>query len=135
MSRIAGAGFAQRCNDRVLLGVGHLVIQGQNDHAILRAFAFRQPGAPLRSAFALARAATTVPRLALVSRFPVGAHNAATRGNARVEHYLHDASLIAAVWQAHAETLEVTPSPFALDGRRKSRNVCEFAKISVCSFP
>ena len=74
--------------------------------AVLRAFGVRQ---------------RPMLRQCRVRRLAVAAHDAAARGDARVEHRLHHRALIDSVGQAHAVALPVAACPRRLARARRSR--------------
>src|SRR4051794_25064749 len=61
----------------------------------------------------------------------MGAHDAAARGDARIEHGLHDLTLVGACGQVRAVTLPVRTCPRRLFGNEHARNVSEEFAVAL----
>src|SRR5437016_11829156 len=82
----------------LLIVVGKLMINGQNQAFAAGTFAFAKVRARLLAAIRFG----ATPRSRRIRRLQVRAHNSATRGNPGIEELLHDFVLSSVPRQAHA---------------------------------
>src|SRR5688572_6303826 len=93
-----GDSSPERRNDPLLIVVGHLMIERQHDHCILRLLT-------------ACERAGRAPRAGRICRLSMRVHHAAACRNTLVEHALHDAPLVERWLQANSVALPVGARP------------------------
>src|ERR1700730_8722009 len=95
----------------------------------------RKKDALLLSTFTLRERTGSPPRLNLIGRFCVSAHDSASGRDALVKQRLHDRHLRAAFGKANTIALPIATGPFRLGGQQKLWNISQQFGVDSRDFP